>query len=532
MTTPHVWTVEPFRMGTPREFARLRELLGESGYTEPLLREGAGVPAIHFFPAFDKRRVFLEVRDAQSLFVRLFFDGDSVPWSVVRSVLSTDEIATLEALDIIHTRPDEPDHCAGKVTIYPIDDLYVASDRLRRFDTATAAAPADLVFPPITGETYLFLRLMPRERCESFLDLCSGTGVAGLLAAKRFAGKATAVDITERSRRFAAFNAALNDLPNLVSLEGDVYAPVAGQTFDMIVAHPPYVPSFETQYVFRDGGEDGEQVTRRILAGLPTHLRPGGQFFCNCLITDREGAPLEERVREVLGEDEGEFDLLIAQRKTLDPLHFVTEQAREGRATFESLQRWNDTFKRLEVEQLVLATVVIQRRATDRPVVTSRRMLSDLTAAPDLQWVLRWLVQTAGWDAQQMRQLLGSRPRVLPRTELRSRSVLRDGQWSVEECMLVTHAPFAVEAACPNWYATFLQWCDGRMTAREHLQFLRDTKVVPDSAPEDVFATMLRQLLDAGLIEIDEFKLPDATAMRETATRERASGTAPVERAD
>jgi hypothetical protein len=71
------------------------------------------------------------------------------------------------------------------------------------------------------------------------------------------------------------------------------------------------------------------------------------------------------------------------------------------------------------------------------------------------------------------------------------------------------------------------------MTAREHLQYLRDTHAVPDTAPEDLFASMIRQLIDAGFVEIDEFRLPDETAMRTTAgTRERTAGSGAVERAD
>jgi hypothetical protein len=44
---------------------------------------------------------------------------------------------------------------------------------------------------------------------------------------------------------------------------------------------------------------------------------------------------------------------------------------------------------------------------------------------------------------------------------------------------------------------------------------------------------MIRQLLDAGLVEIEEFRLPDATAMRDTVgVRDRARDGQPVERAD
>ena len=96
--------------------------------------------------------------------------------------------------------------------------------------------------------------------------------------------------------RFAEFNAALNGLTNVRVLEGDVYAPLGDEHFDVVIAHPPYVPALETEFVFRDAGEDGEQVTRRIVDGLACIiLLPGGQFFCDCMLTDREGATLEQR---------------------------------------------------------------------------------------------------------------------------------------------------------------------------------------------------------------------------------------------
>jgi hypothetical protein len=235
----------------------------------------------------------------------------------------------------------------------------------------------------------------------------------------------------------------------------------------------------------------------------------------------------------MLGDASAEFDVVIAQGRTADPLYFMADQARAGYSSFDRLAHWNELLERLHIEALVFVSILLQRRANARPVITTRRALSPLTASGDMQWVLRWMVATAGWDMSDARRLLNSRPRTLPRTELRSRSTLSDGQWSVEECQLVTLAPFAVEAACPNWYATLLQFCDGRMTAREHLQYLRDTRAVPDTAPEDLFASMIRQLVDAGLVEIDEFRLPDATALRESAgMRERARGSGPVERAD
>lgn len=527
------WTAEPFRLGTVDQFARVRELFVRAGFEETPICARAGIASLHEFPLLQERSAFREPTDPQSLFVRLFLDCDRIPWSVVRTTLSESDLEALQSLGLLHDAHDDGAMCASTVAIYPMEELFIASDRRHDFDSTARVPPSDLVFSPMTRETQRFLRLMPRESCDHLLDLCTGTGIAGLIAAAKFARQVTLVDVAARSVRFAEFNVALNALSNVRVLRGDVYERVAGERFNVIVAHPPYVPALETEFVFRDAGVDGEQVTRKVIAGLGAHLAVGGQFFCDCMLTERGDITLEQRLREMLGAESDEFDVVIAQGRSSDPLHYLSDQARAGYASFDMLARWSEILDELKIEQLVFVSLLVERRANARPVITTRRALSPLTSAADMQWVLRWMVGTASWDMADTRRLLSSRPRTLPRTELRSRSILQEGQWGVEECQLVTLAPFAVEAACPNWYATLLQFCDGRMTAREHLQYLRDTHAVPDTAPEDLFASMILQLVDAGLVEIEEFRLPDATAMREEAgVRERPAENTPVERAD
>jgi methylase of polypeptide subunit release factors len=531
--TESTWTTEPFRLGAPDEFGRVRELFVRQGYEEAPICERAGVTTLYDLPPVEERTAFKEPADPQALFVRLFFDGDRIPWKTVRSLLAGEDLETLRALGLLHDAHDDPAMCAATVAIYPIEGLFIASDRRHDFDSTSEVPPSDLVFSPLTRETQRLLRLMPREPCDHLLELCAGTGVAGLIAASNFAHRATLVDIAARSVRFAEFNVALNGLENVRVMQGDVYDTVAGERFGAIVAHPPYVPAFQTEFVFRDAGEDGEQVTKKAIAGVGEHLEPSGQFFCECMLTERDGVTLEQRLREMLGEKSEEFDIVIAQGRSTNPFHFLADQARAGYSSFDLLPRWSETLDEAGIEQLVFVSLLMERRGNARPVITTRRALSPLTTAADMQWVLRWMVGTAAWEVSDMRRLLSSRPRTLPRTELRSRSMLQNGQWAVEECQLVTLAPFAVEAACPIWYATLLQFCDGKMTAREHLQYLRDTHAVPDTAPEDLFASMIRQLVDAGLVEIEEFRLPDATAMRDgVGVRDRATGSGPVERAD
>jgi len=71
---------------------------------------------------------------------------------------------------------------------------------------------------------------------------------------------------------------------------GDLWAAVhGGDRFDLVVSNPPYVPSAELAGLSRevrrepcialDGGSDGLDVLRRVVAGAPAHLAPGGTFL-------------------------------------------------------------------------------------------------------------------------------------------------------------------------------------------------------------------------------------------------------------
>ena len=217
--------------------------------------------------------------DALDVLVRLFLDNESLSWSETTALLPPDGVEAMRSLGLIRDHRTDPSRVVATVLLYHTQSLYIASDVALLAD-GDGSRWWDLVYAAITTNTLNFLETMPRGRCESFLDLCSGTGVAALLAATTFADHAWAIDVTDRSTEFARFNARLNGIENVTMLSGDLYAPVADLTFDRIVAHPPYVPSRETKMVYRDGGADGEEVTRRIIAGLPKHLNPGGSFHC------------------------------------------------------------------------------------------------------------------------------------------------------------------------------------------------------------------------------------------------------------
>jgi ribosomal protein L3 glutamine methyltransferase len=124
------------------------------------------------------------------------------------------------------------------------------------------------------------------------LDLCTGSGCLAILAARAFPhARIDAVDISADALAVAARNVADHGLGDRIRLlRGDLFAPLAGEVYDLILSNPPYVDAegmaalppecrHEPAMAF-DGGVDGIAIVRRILDAAPAHLAPGGGLLC------------------------------------------------------------------------------------------------------------------------------------------------------------------------------------------------------------------------------------------------------------
>lgn len=109
------------------------------------------------------------------------------------------------------------------------------------------------------------------------LDLGTGSGIGAIFAARR-GYRVVGVDLNPAAVRCAQINALLNRLEaQVTALQGDLFAPVAGQTFDLILFNPPYyrgAPRDELDRAWR-----GEDVFERFAQGLRPALKPHGQAW-------------------------------------------------------------------------------------------------------------------------------------------------------------------------------------------------------------------------------------------------------------
>jgi release factor glutamine methyltransferase len=124
------------------------------------------------------------------------------------------------------------------------------------------------------------------------LDLCAGSGAAGVtLAAEREGLRVDLVELSAGAAEVARANAAAHAPGRCEVHTGDLYAPLpADARYGAIVSNPPYVPTGDAARLAPEiaqhepalalfGGLDGLDVIRRIVAGAPRRLLPGGTLL-------------------------------------------------------------------------------------------------------------------------------------------------------------------------------------------------------------------------------------------------------------
>lgn len=488
----------PLRLGTDDEFSALRSSLDAAGYTEPAICERLGLQKLSQFKFVTELRpapqALTENPDSLDVLIRLFLENEPVERDSARTL----PLDLLAALGLVAHHASDAGLLSGTVLLHPLRGLYIVSDRPSPIEGGERRPPDDFVYPAMIPNTQLFLDLIQRGPCDAFLDLCAGTGIAALLAARDGAAHAYSYDITPRSTAFAEFNRRLNGIANFSASQGDLYQPAGELTFDRIAAHPPYVPVYRPNLIFDSGGQDGEQIVRRIIEGLPQYLRPGGRFYGLTMGSDRQ-QPFEQRLRQWLGSTEGEFDVAFVNRITRTPREWAAESVISKCGSVTDIAEWRSFFENLQVRALVYGLVMIQRRAKSRRVFTLRRQIGSQTGPAEharlFEWETAVLTHEPAW-------LLRLRPRSTPGIRLQVEHRFDGGAWVPDSYRLETGHPFASGLPAQAWTAHLLACADGSLTAEELLERLKSDGALHSETPASAFAEMLATLISGGFLQI------------------------------
>ncbi len=466
----------------------LRRLLGEANFTiegvRELLHAESELSSAPDRVAIYERR--LKPGDDLSTLARLFLLGGTASQADAERALRRAGLAALEESRILDVTERG---VRALVRIVPHGELLIGCDLNHEVE-----GPGDpRVVTGINGPAILLAALTIRRRAGHALDVGTGNGIQSLLAAKH-SERVTGLDINPRAIAFARFNAALNGIGNVQFEVGDLFAPVSGHRFDLIVCNPPYVISPESSFVYRDSGEQRDSLCRRITGLIPDYLNEGGY---GQLLVSWVKEPDEDAAAAVRPWVEGRgCDAWLLHYRTEDPLTHAAKwnqpfSASAAAAFAQNVDAWLDYYRREGIQEIAFGAISLRRRQGPPAnwTVTGELRSADGSASDqaqrvfDAQDVLR---QSDGDEA-----FLALRLRLAP--EHRQDQVLKvhDGRWQLAEATLRLEQGVGFTGTLDERTAAILARLDGSRPLRESL------------GPEDLELGLqvARRLFELGFLE-------------------------------
>ncbi|WP_369830982.1 methyltransferase [Mycobacterium sp. NS-7484] len=294
------------------------DLLGDAGTA---LDRGVWWPVLrvtHAAPAELRRLAVL---------VRLLLLGTAEPAELVGAAFPSSSLTALVDAGVLEFAGD---NIRSVLDIRPHSDgtrdFYVVSDQ----DAALRRGPLrhDHVLG-IGGASISLARAVTRNPVGRALDLGTGCGIQALHL-NAHCDEIVATDTNERALALAAMTARLSGMSWDLRC-GNMFEPVAGERFDLIVSNPPFVVgSGARDYIYRDSGLAGDALCQSLIEQIGGYLNPGGtaHIMANWIVregpegTGGTGTDWRDRVRGWLAGTG--LHAWVVQRELADPLSYVS----------------------------------------------------------------------------------------------------------------------------------------------------------------------------------------------------------------
>ncbi|MEN4006343.1 MAG: class I SAM-dependent methyltransferase [Methanobacteriaceae archaeon] len=131
-------------------------------------------------------------------------------------------------------------------------------------------------------DTFLFAENLDIQRSDEVLEIGTGTGLITVYAAQR-TKRVVATDINKNAIKCALKNTIANRTYNVELREGNLFEPVEGEKFDLILFNTPYLPTSPDERLDEelntafDGGLDGRNTIDAFLDQLKGYLNDEGR---------------------------------------------------------------------------------------------------------------------------------------------------------------------------------------------------------------------------------------------------------------
>ncbi len=369
----------PLSTASSDTLGRVRDALNQAGYEEASVHDLLHVAVL---PSFRRRRearadslARTKGRSPLETLVRLFLLREPAAVEAVQGIQPTRLEDWIETGLLVR----DPAGVLATVELTPCEGLAVASDW-------AGLPPRDpLEVMSVTASSRALAQTMVRRSVETCLDLGTGSGVLALLAA-RHCGQAVATDKNPRAVAFARWNARLNGVKNVSFLEGDLFSPVEGETFDLVLCNPPFVLAPSVDFLHSHSGLPADTFLREIIRQAPGYLAEGG--VCQIIGNWAEVSGEDWRERLASWFSGTGCDAWVLYSHSEEAEAYARERIAESGEDVEpfaaKLDRWIAAYRRERIEAVGFGVITMRRRGNGASHVFECRSLAEVLAeAPD-----------------------------------------------------------------------------------------------------------------------------------------------------
>jgi hypothetical protein len=313
--------------------------------------------------------------------------------------------------------------------------------------------------------------------------------------------RVTATDLNERATRFASFNTALNGIEHLECLTGDAFAPVAGQTFDLIVCNPPFVLAPTRESLYRANDRELDDFCRQLVQTAPRHLNPGGFFQVICEWAEVRGTDWRERIADWCAGTG--CDAWVLKANSQLPENYAQGRIRErdqegGLAGQTDFGQWMEYYRRRDVTRIHGGMIALRRRAGANWVHFED--VTETVSGPFGEYVF------AGFARHELRQapdatLRTMRLRLAEQVRLEQQSRVVDGQWRPETAQLRLAGGLPQVLGLEGDWAALLTQFDGRHPVDAVSAELAAVLGLPLMQVQSELLAAVRRLVERGFLE-------------------------------
>ena len=474
--------------------ARLRSYFEEAGYTETGLASRGSLSEFASAETRGLPRMMERTSEPSpgNALIRLFWLGLEQSREAVAKVIPEDVLTILLESGLVEAAGPA---MVPQVAFWPWGKFLVATDLYSAFKMARR----DLVLWP-NPTTHTLWRHAIRGRSAATLDLGTGSGVIGLLAAAN-SDTVVASDLNPRAIEFARFNATLNGVANMETVLGDRFEPVSGRTFDLILANPPFFITPRNDFLFCQNPLELDGLCRRLVKEAPGHLNEGGYFEMLCEWAEIDGQPWQERIAEWMEATGCDMWILHAGKQVPDIYAetYILQTVPDKSQDAERFSEFMQYYRQRKLAAIHNGFIVMRRRSGGgrlRIEEMPRTDSGDLGEAILDGFAAHDLLEACAEDEK----LLAMRLRPSADARLDRIYLPAEDGWHVESIRLRRESAMPFQLGLEPFVAEFFRLFDGKRTASEAIQAIAGKSDAPLEKVRSESLGMLRRFIECGFL--------------------------------